>query len=319
MKWKAITRLAVAALWTVALAACGSEAAGPPLVIDAAETDGVDAAASDAKSETLATDTGSEIPSDTALPHDTVAEVADQTSHDGVNPDLVPTDVVDGFGDLPAQDVADISGPEIWVDGSNHDFADSTLLQDMVPDGDFIDSADSGPSDLMTELSEVLGDIEADQGMSDQASTDTETDVDPFVDVQPDAEDLADSGADSFDESGEIGPDTVLTCEEACLLQEPLSGPVCLWSGVTLPDFCKARCEGVLTTCLTISGCPDVAYAGSCTSTCFIEPGAALVMGGTVPKLLCQDMNTQSPTHGLPYTDVFLKERVWIAYFGSCT
>ena len=53
--------------------------------------------------------------------------------------------------------------------------------------------------------------------------------------------------------------------------------------------------------------------------TCQIVMGFPIGTGDPVPHFLCMDVNPSSGQYGQGISDVYLKELIWIAYFGSCT
>ena len=55
------------------------------------------------------------------------------------------------------------------------------------------------------------------------------------------------------------------------------------------------------------------------TDVCQVAPGPVPDVGYKLPHFLCKDVNPGTPTFGGPVSDITLKEKVWIAYFGSCT
>jgi len=52
---------------------------------------------------------------------------------------------------------------------------------------------------------------------------------------------------------------------------------------------------------------------------CQVTAALPAVLGALVPHFLCKDVNTASAGFGGGFSDVALKEQVWIAYFGTCT
>jgi hypothetical protein len=52
---------------------------------------------------------------------------------------------------------------------------------------------------------------------------------------------------------------------------------------------------------------------------CQIVPTEPVAIGGAVPYFLCTDLNPASATFNGTFSPWSLKEKVWIAYFGSCT
>ena len=52
---------------------------------------------------------------------------------------------------------------------------------------------------------------------------------------------------------------------------------------------------------------------------CTVKAGVAIGIGDPCPAFACPDLNPSSPLHGQTVTPALLKDKVWIAYFGSCT
>ncbi|PIE19847.1 MAG: hypothetical protein CSA66_02050 [Proteobacteria bacterium] len=52
---------------------------------------------------------------------------------------------------------------------------------------------------------------------------------------------------------------------------------------------------------------------------CEVEPGRPPEPGEAMPAWSCPDRSTSSATHGAMFSDTYLSELVWIAYFGACT
>ena len=52
---------------------------------------------------------------------------------------------------------------------------------------------------------------------------------------------------------------------------------------------------------------------------CQVSAALPAVVGALVPHFLCKDVNTASGGFGGGFSDVVLREQIWIAYFGTCT
>lgn len=277
-------------------------------------------------------------------PSDQVEGRTDLATADNANQDLGDAAKGDSQSHDVAADIAadlcfDLPGDQtvntdLGLDAPNHDAAGDvgqTDVSDMTA-GDTSELLDSKPADLSeTAGADQLADADAgsaDVGWPGDTASGDFSDalpdhevgpLDAVDDAEPDGGDVGDLAEGDADLDADGGEVVEPTCEETCSPDELFSGSVCLWSGATMASFCAVRCSLGTANCASVGDCDAVAYSGLCNDICHIESGSSFGLGKTVPRFVCMDRNTNSPTYGQQVTDAVLRERVWVAYFGSCT
>lgn len=262
-------------------------------------------------------------------PQNTDQQATDQApqdqSGDTVCPDipladaeLVDVPPVDASGDVPHDEleltpddeVVDSLADASWLDATPADQLDGVGAADGSADGLPSDASDlSGPQDVVD-----AGGEETVQpaDVADQTSDST---VDA-TDVDQSAVDLDTADGDVLSDVADGGP---VTCADGCLAEELQSGPVCSWLDEDYASFCEAKCHYGAEICAGSQACPPIAHSGVCGDTCYAADLSGLGVGEAAPAFLCRNVNANSDGYLNPVTDVLLKERIWIAYFGSCT
>ena len=105
-------------------------------------------------------------------------------------------------------------------------------------------------------------------------------------------------------------------CVTTCTPDDLQTAPRCGSDGLTYASTCSLRCDSGDCSQGT---CPTLFYPGDCADLCTVSDPTRVEVGGTVPSFACNDLNVNSALQGQGLTDVYLRQQVWIAYFGSCT
>lgn len=201
--------------------------------------------------------------------------------------------------------------------------------EDLTQDTPELDAADQSPELDLAELADLTSDSDVVDAEADVLVADVDAD-DLLADAclcTPLTYPVCDSATQQTYENpcqadcagvlsftaGACAADCVNYCTPDDLLETPRCGS----DGLNYTSTCSLLCDSA--DCIQSGTCPTLFYPGSCDDLCVVAETTRVEVGSPVPTFACNDVNPNSPLQSQGLTDVFLKQQVWIAYFGSCT